>query len=333
MFSNSIMLSITCVIPVYNVETYILDCLKSIASQIFLGRIECLIIDDCGTDKSIQIAEDFILNYEGNCQFRIIKHEFNRGLSAARNTGIVNATGDYILFVDSDDKLTPDSLSLLSAPLKNDLYDVVVGNFIVQPVQDYHTKLRIPDNMLLRGSEVIKEYGSFNIYMMAWNKLCKRSFLLDMKCFFYEGILHEDELWSYMLSVYADTMFIVNKVTYIYNIRGGSIMNSSKLNKRKNDLFVIFREMIKIAGENKLIYNYYSNNCIQNIIYKQISLCENEKEGFILYEKIKAKLGVRRFASLFANSYRFKAQILDFHWFLPLKYGFKLYKKLKYINF
>ena len=79
-------MNVTIIIPVYNVAPYIKDCLKSVVRQTYRGGMECLLIDDCGTDDSIAIAEKMIKTYVGPICFRIIRHESNRGLSAARNT-------------------------------------------------------------------------------------------------------------------------------------------------------------------------------------------------------------------------------------------------------
>ena len=97
--NNKTMPKITAIIPIYNVELYIERCLNSVMSQSY-NDFECLCIDDCGTDDSIAIVQKII---EKDSRFRIISHEKNRGLSAARNTGIDNAKGEYIVCIDSDD--------------------------------------------------------------------------------------------------------------------------------------------------------------------------------------------------------------------------------------
>ena len=84
------------IIPVYNVEPYIEDCLRSVMRQTYQGAMECLIVDDCGTDDSMAIAERTIATYEGPIVFQVLHHERNRGLSAARNTGTLAAKGDYL---------------------------------------------------------------------------------------------------------------------------------------------------------------------------------------------------------------------------------------------
>ena len=108
------MLTISIIIPVYKVEAYIEECLASVVTQSDAkANIECIIVDDCSPDGSMDIVRRFVDNYQGTVQFRMLRHEVNRGLSAARNTGIDAATGDYLLFVDSDDYLSADCLSTL----------------------------------------------------------------------------------------------------------------------------------------------------------------------------------------------------------------------------
>ena len=80
-------MKVSIVIPVYNVEAYIIECLESVARQTYRGEMECLIVDDCGADESIALAEDFIRSYQGDIHFQILHHDHNRGLAAARNTG------------------------------------------------------------------------------------------------------------------------------------------------------------------------------------------------------------------------------------------------------
>ena len=106
-------MKITIVIPVYNVAPYIKDCLASVMKQTYKGEIECLLIDDCGTDNSMGVVSQVLKDYSGKIDFRIYRHKYNRGLSAARNTGIEHATGEYIYFLDSDDEITSDCMEKL----------------------------------------------------------------------------------------------------------------------------------------------------------------------------------------------------------------------------
>ena len=81
-------MKISIVIPVYNVAPYIKDCLHSVMVQSWQDNLECILVDDCGKDNSMQLVEERLQTYKGKIDFRIIRHQHNRGLSAARNTGI-----------------------------------------------------------------------------------------------------------------------------------------------------------------------------------------------------------------------------------------------------
>ena len=116
---------------VYNVEKYVAECLNSVISQTYdHSKIECIIVNDCTTDDSMDIVYEIIKKYDGGMSFIICRHEHNEGVSAARNTGIEVAKCNYIFFIDSDDYIYPNSLELLLNASKIYGYpDMVVGNF------------------------------------------------------------------------------------------------------------------------------------------------------------------------------------------------------------
>lgn len=324
---------VSIIVPVYNVAQYIEDCLSSVIQQTITECIECIIVDDCGQDDSMTIATRFISNYSGPISFRILHHEANRGLSCARNTGLKAASGEYIYFLDSDDCISNDCLENLIKPLNTEKYDIIVGNFRVNPNQNYHTRLNLPDGTIIRNEDILEQYGSFNIYMMAVNKLCNRRFLLENKLFFFDGILHEDELWSYKIAVHTKSMYIVGSHTYIYNIREGSIMTSSKRQRRIDDLLTVCKEMVKISKEHNLLYNYYSNRCITNVISKPLSLCSNEDDTRFLYNTIFKTIGLRAKYIAISDLLRPRTLIHDLHWLLPKSVGFWIYKRIKRLSY
>lgn len=92
------MIKISIIVPMYQVEQYLAICLKSITDQTMTDGVECILVDDCGSDRSLFIAKDFIEHYQGNVLFRIVEREKNGGLSAARNSGIDVASGEYVYF-------------------------------------------------------------------------------------------------------------------------------------------------------------------------------------------------------------------------------------------
>lgn len=223
--------SISIIIPVYNVRDYITECLVSVAEQTYTKGVECLIVDDCAKDDSILLAQAFIDKYQGEIDFRILRHERNRGLSAARNTGIANARGTYVLFVDSDDTIMPDCLfhlvnvvhryptaEIIAAGAKTNWKGLEKQFTMEKPFPDFADNPQwIARTMLMRG-------GKDGIPVTAWNRLVKKDFLLEHKLLFREGILHEDELWNFMLAQKVRYIAFCKHDTYFYRTRPQSIM-------------------------------------------------------------------------------------------------------------
>lgn len=189
---------VSIIIPVYNVELYVERCLQSIMSQTYKGSIECLIVDDCGTDKSMNVVEQLVANYHGPICFRILHHEHNRGVSGARNTGMEAATGDYLFFLDSDDEISADCFEKLTSPLTEGQYDLVVGNIhtIGNDRLGKLLSLKLNDGEALKGKKIMETYRK-DWNMMAQNKLYQTCFVREQGLQFKEGLVHEDELWSF----------------------------------------------------------------------------------------------------------------------------------------
>ena len=126
------MIDLSIVIPVYNVEKYIQRCIDSVIQQENKDvKIECIIIDDLGPDKSMEIVREILKRYQGKIDFYILTHNENRGVAAGRNTGIRNAKGNYIMFIDSDDYLMPGSVkTLMNNTRQHQKADIVIGNFL-----------------------------------------------------------------------------------------------------------------------------------------------------------------------------------------------------------
>lgn len=215
---------ISIIIPLYNVEDYIIECLESVAQQTYIGAIECIVVDDCGKDNSLTITKQFIDNYDGSIDFKIVHHTTNRGLSAARNTGVDYATGDYIYFLDSDDYISLDCLEVLTAPLKLQEYDMVVGDLKMFGNPRDIVFLPEKQSVILGNQEIFKHwYVDRLVYVMAWNKLTKATLFKQYDLTFLEGQLHEDELWTYKIASNIQSLAIQKHCTYYYRIRENSI--------------------------------------------------------------------------------------------------------------
>lgn len=272
---NPLLISI--IIPVYNVEPYIERCLLSVLNQSY-SNLEVILIDDCTPDNSISIAQEVISRYPDKENIHIIKHEKNGGLSAARNTGIKAATGDYLYFLDSDDEITPDAIQKLTYyAINNSNVDVIIGG--VEVIGNYPAvKLPFADGSILSSNKDIQNsFFKNEWYVMAWNKLVKRSFVFDNSLLFYSGIYHEDLLWSFEVAQKAQSLIICTEKIYKYYIRSSSIAGSVKPKNIQDYLFV-FSKMIERGNINEELQNnklYVA--FLESTRFYVLTLCKTKK--------------------------------------------------------
>jgi glycosyltransferase involved in cell wall biosynthesis len=204
------------------------------------------------SSSSILLANQFIANSSKGELFKIIKHSNNKGLSASRNTGIENARGRYLLFLDSDDTLNKSSLSTLYKQIKSN--QLVIGNYKTFGVK---TNVSFPE-LLLNNSSVkpLNDFFLHKYYPMAWNKLISRKFILENSLFFKEGIYHEDILWSYEVATKAKSIGVAHFITYNYRIRSNSIMSSKSIKNIEDKLYILenIKNQFIYDGKNKKKY-------------------------------------------------------------------------------
>ena len=183
------MLNLSIIIPVYNVEAYIEECLASVVAQSDAkANIECIIVDDCSPDGSMDIVRRFVDNYQGAVLFRTLRHEVNRGISAARNTGVEAATGDYVFFIDSDDYLMEHGLkTLVDGLLANPDADVVQGNSLFLDKKAY-SKRQEPI-VLLSKKERLGALVNLIFPVNPWNRLIRRNVLINNHIYFHYLVL------------------------------------------------------------------------------------------------------------------------------------------------
>lgn len=223
---------ITLIIPIYNVELYIERCLLSALNQTY-QNIEIILIDDCGADDSMIIAKETLKNHPNESKVHIYTHEQNKGLSAARNTGIKYATGEYIFFLDSDDELILTAFESLIKELYHYNYDIIMAGVMTTDMQPYY----ITNSSKLKDYEIIESYYRGDIQNMAWNKLYKTKLIKDNKLQFKEGLIHEDYLWTYQAICSANSLRTINIPVYIYHIRENSLNTNFTLKNIKHYLY------------------------------------------------------------------------------------------------
>ena len=244
---------VSIIIPVFNVAPYIEDCLRSVIRQSYSGPVECLIIDDCGTDNSIAIAERMIAEYDGAIRFKILHHEHNRGLSAARNTGLEMAVGDYVLFVDSDDEIAEDCLEKMMAVVRErPEVELVQGCYM------YHRNgINISWPKEIRTTHAISNEEVRNCFYQykqvpksAWNKLMSRSLIQKNHLGFIEGLLFEDDPWTFYWLKYVNDAWFLPDITYHYKIRSNSIITGTSRTTAMIHHLMGYHDMIQHISPN-----------------------------------------------------------------------------------
>lgn len=251
---------ISIIIPIYKVEQYIVRCIDSVLSQTY-RNFEVILVDDCSPDRSMEIVREHIVQtpLSKDIRFVYLKHDNNRGLSAARNTGIDSATGKYVYFIDSDDKLYDERSieRLVSEVDKHNLPDVVCGSYeVIKGLEKIHNNKVV--SFLDSQQSIISFYTSGQTYMMAWNKMVKLAFLKQNQLYFMEGLIHEDELWSYLLVNKAHSFSQIDAITYCYYVNPNTIMTATSQKIHNKHRMMILSE----------IDNYYNKgdiiDCIVN---------------------------------------------------------------------
>ena len=228
---------VSVIIPVYNVEEYLSECIDSVVKQT-LQDIEIILIDDGSTDGSGEICDKYA---EKNNNILVV-HQENRGLSCVRNRGIEIASGEYVQFLDSDDYITENACEVLYNAAKKYGTDVIRGDLV-----GYQRKTEV-DNKPLKVTEYLKcalDYKFYDIITVL--DLVKRETLLRRKIKFIEGCSYEDQ--QYMMNFLSDENSTIVKIShpfYFYRMRPGSITKSVH-EKKVLEFLKILAEMRKIA--------------------------------------------------------------------------------------
>lgn len=213
---------ISVIVPVYNVERYIVKCVDSILNQTY-REIEVLLIDDGSTDYCGEICD----RYARQDDRVIVYHKENEGLSEARNMGVRLAGGTYIVFVDGDDYIEPDMLEVMHQRLQQDESDLVICNFLYVDtdgvsVSELNNELPIKDEVI-SGEEAFEKLADkkYWYYVTAWNKLYRKEILEGIS--FPKGKIHEDEFVAHYILDRCCSVSCVSKALYRYVQRESSI--------------------------------------------------------------------------------------------------------------
>lgn len=254
MNEQNVVLSV--IVPVYNVEIYLKQCIDSLINQTFKG-FEIILVDDGSTDNSGSICDEFAEKYDNVFAF----HKQNGGLSSARNYGIEKARGEYLAFIDSDDFVESNMFEHLVGNALKYNADISMCNFFAFFNDSKRISREIPEKetTVYRGNDVLlRLYHEFS----AWNKIYRRNLFDNIK--YPEGKLYEDARTTYHLAAKCDCAVLSPLCLYNYRQRSSSIMGTfSTIN---------FLDRIKVWDE---IFEFVEP-CFPNEELKKIKIRKNK---------------------------------------------------------
>ncbi len=249
------MIKISIVVPVYNVESYILKCIDSILMQT-LQEIEVIFVDDHGNDRTIDIAKAYLLQENPSFPFQFIETPKNLGPGSARNLGIECARGEYLSFIDADDWIEPDYCEKLYTTAKKYDCDLCVCQAWMDFKNNRKSKLlRFPsfNNGTMVDSEKKRFITEFVPYHC--NYLFKREFILQYKIRYPSFKSSEDSYFVIMAALFAKRMAKISAPFYHYIIRETSISHRQNASRHK----VKFKVFAKLINDSKInsLYSLY----------------------------------------------------------------------------
>ena len=233
---------VSILIPAYNVESYIERCITSVANQTYTP-LECIIVDDGSSDGTPDRIRTFLQDYKGDVSFTFIQQEKNVGVASTRNHLLESVKGDYVFFLDSDDEIIPECISLMMSCVKAHP-DIEVVQGLIQSIPDntiYHWERYkdieyMDDNNWMR-KDFFKNEDYFPCQVA--NKLISSSFIKTNGLHFKPDIIHEDHDWMIHAARKLSKFSFVHQFTYIRHYRDKSIMSTNIYGKHNNDSWAI----------------------------------------------------------------------------------------------
>lgn len=312
---------ISVIVPVYNVEEYLEECLESIREQTYTD-IEVILVNDGSTDSSRQICERYC---EKDNRFKLINQE-NQGQSVARNRGVKESIGEYIMFVDSDDVININVLEVLIPYMKTEV-DIVECRMTRKKEEFY---LNETSSIVFEGNSkeaILNCIESKEVKYCPFTKLYRREIVEKIP--FLEGYIYEDVFTGINYLKYIRKIIVVDYIGYYYRIRPNSTM-TKPFNEKDLDIFKVGNELIdsfKDDGD-MLPYIGYFMFCLGHGHYVKDGI--NSKSHYVvLYEDF---IQNAAFIAKQSNEVAQKYRLLRLYLFAPKYYTritYPLYKSLQ----
>jgi len=315
-------ISISIIIPFYNVEKYIAECLDSVYNQdISEDEYEVICVNDASPDKS----RDIVIEYQkAHSNLILIEHESNKKLGPARNTGRSIAKGKYIWNVDSDDKIQPNVLSRIINVCESNTLDVLIFNFdhLSNNNQILNAAYPFVNSEVLNGIDFIKKYciGNFGEISPIWTQVYKREFLNDNNIFSPPINMGEDVPFTLKSLLLASRIKSITDSCYIYRVNELSLTGANKISpiaqKVYENCFIcskyMYEVILYIPKSEKVIYNAYIE-IVKHILLQfpttivKLSTSESTKLKSIIRKNIFNNYWIFKFVN-----YRFKYFYLNY---------------------
>lgn len=258
---------VSIIVPIYNVEQYIAECLDSILNQ-SQEELEVICVDDCGEDGSLAIVERYA---RVDSRIKLVAHQENRGLGQARNTGLVVSKGDYVSCVDSDDWLLPGMLEKCCEILDQSDLDSVWVKYTGDKGDWPHSAFF----NALPGGALEVTVDNINMFpVTAWNKLYRREAVLRNGAHWSRRILYEDVEFFWRFYTHSPKTWLVDERLYVYRDRSSSIMNRSlAVGGGWEDIFVATRNVHDYLVESGNLERY--GDAFLDLVAKNVDMFIN----------------------------------------------------------
>ena len=301
-------ISVGIVIPVFNVERYLCECLDSVVNQTETPD-EVILVNDGSTDNSRQICEEYCKKYE---HFFLISQE-NRGLAAARNTGVNICTSSYILFVDSDDFIHVDLVKRIRQTIQVNQYDVLMFSAQVQydihngEARNAYIRMENYNGKCLTGKYYLEKTYPMRYMESACLAVYRMDFLLKKDIYFPDGIFFEDSLFTLKVLLGAETVFSIPEILYTRRCRDGSIISQGIDVRKAKDLIILNHQIWSVLEDygiknldKRFLMDYVSGNLLhvwnKTSLLSQVKGCQEElgelfQKFLLIWEGIYAESG------------------------------------------
>ncbi|MCI5934039.1 MAG: glycosyltransferase [Lachnospiraceae bacterium] len=273
-------MKISVIVPMYNVEKYLEECIKSIINQTFTN-LEIILVDDGSPDNCGIIADNYM---QQDDRIKVI-HQNNQGLSAARNAGLQVASGEYVAFVDSDDFLDKNMYKVMAEQIKQN-EDIVICSYdrvdessmLVSKKKHFDSFYFCEQEELnncvccLLGCKCLDDWNNYfaDLFILPWNKLYRRQFIVQNNLKYdIQFRAHEDTWFNYNVFKCAETVIGLDYVGYHFRINSASITNAFK----KNRLELNYQLISNIYIDNYDILFQKKDNKMKQTILAFFTLC------------------------------------------------------------